>query len=75
MMKLLFKFAINTYFWLWICIETIQKSVLGIHISEERNMFVAESFIRSLVDKYGKHTVYTQMVLVVGIHRLAILCI
>jgi putative transposase len=33
--------------------------VLGIYISEERNMFVAEKFIRSLVDKYGKHTVYT----------------
>ena len=46
-------------FWLWICIEPIHKSVLGIHISEERNMFVAENFIRSLVSKYGKHTVYT----------------
>jgi putative transposase len=34
--------------------------VLGIHISEERNMFVAENFIRSIVEKYGgKHTVYT----------------
>jgi putative transposase len=33
--------------------------VLGIYISEERNMLVAEKFIRSLVDKYGKHTVYT----------------
>jgi putative transposase len=33
--------------------------VLGIYISEERNMFVAEKFIRSLVDKYGRHTVYT----------------
>jgi len=33
--------------------------VLGIHISEERNMFVAEDFIRSLVAKYGVHTVYT----------------
>jgi transposase-like protein len=30
-----------------------------IYISEERNMFVAENFIHSLVDKYGKHTVYT----------------
>ena len=46
-------------FWLWICIEPIHKSVLGINISDERNMFVAENFIRSLVDKYGKHTVYT----------------
>ena len=47
------------HFWLWICIEPIHSSVLGIHISEERNMFVADNFIRSLVEKYGKHTVYT----------------
>jgi putative transposase len=33
--------------------------VFGIYISEERNMLVAERFIRSLVSKYGKHTVYT----------------
>jgi putative transposase len=33
--------------------------VLGIYISEERNMFVAENFLRSLVSKYGKHIVYT----------------
>jgi transposase-like protein len=44
--------------WLWICIEPIDKSVLGIYISEERNMFVAENFIGSLVDKYGKQSVH-----------------
>ena len=49
----------NRHFWLWISIEPIHKSVLGIYISEERNMFVAENFIRSLVEKYGRHTVYT----------------
>ena len=49
----------NQHFWLWICIEPVHKSILGINISKERNMFVAENFIRSLVDKYGKHTVYT----------------
>jgi putative transposase len=49
----------NHHFWLWICIEPIHSSVLGIHISEERNMLVAEKFIRSLVEKYGRHTVYT----------------
>ena len=49
----------NQHFWLWICIEPIDKSVFGIYISEERNMLVAERFIRSLVSKYGKHTVYT----------------
>ena len=49
----------SQHFWLWICIEPIQRSVLGIYISEERNMFVAENFIRALVEKYGKHMVYT----------------
>jgi transposase-like protein len=33
--------------------------VRGSYISEERNMLVAEKFIRSLVDKYGKHKMYT----------------
>ena len=49
----------SQHFWLWFCIESIHNSVLGIYISEERNMLVAEKFIRSLVDKYGKHKVYT----------------
>jgi hypothetical protein len=45
-------------------------------------MFVAENFIRSLVHKYGKHTVYTNMVniqyiqmVVHGINKHATLCI
>ena len=33
--------------WIWIAIEPVHKSVLGIHISEERNMFVVENFIGS----------------------------
>jgi putative transposase len=49
----------NKHFWLWFCIEPVHSSVLGIYLSEERNMLVAEKFIRSLVSKYGKHTVYT----------------
>jgi putative transposase len=49
----------SQHFWLGICIEPVQSSVLGIDISEERNMLVAEKFIRSLVENYGKHTVYT----------------
>jgi putative transposase len=32
--------------------------VLGIYISEERNMLIAEKFIKSLVEKYGRHIVY-----------------
>ena len=57
-MKQLFKIG-NQYFWLWFCIEPIRNSVLGIYISQERNMLVAEKFIRSLVEKYGKHIFYT----------------
>ena len=49
----------SKHVWIWIAIEPVHKSVLGIHLSKERNMFVAESFIHSLVEKYGKHTVYT----------------
>ena len=49
----------SQHFWLWFCIEPIHSSVLGIYISESRNMLVAEKFIESLVEKYGKHTVYT----------------
>ena len=49
----------SQHFWLWFCTEPIHSSVLGIYISESRNMLVAEKFIRSLVSNYGKHTVYT----------------
>ena len=49
----------HKHFWLWFCIEPVHSSVLGMYISEERNMIIAEKFIRSLVSKYGKHTVYT----------------
>jgi putative transposase len=36
--------------------------VLGIFLSEERNMLGAEKFIRYLVSKYGRHPVYTEVV-------------
>jgi putative transposase len=45
----------NQHFWLWLCIEPVHSSILGIYIPEERNMLVPEKFIHSLVDKYGKH--------------------
>ena len=56
----------NQHFWLWIAIEPVNRTILGIYISEERNMFVAENFIRSLIEKYGRHTEFTLMV-VLGI--------
>ena len=57
-MKLLFRLETSIFGYGFV-IEPIDKSVLGIYISEERNMLVAERFNRSLVSKYGKHTVYT----------------
>ena len=57
----------NQHFWLWIAIEPVNRTILGIYISEERNMFVTEKFIRSLIEKYGRHTEFTLMV-VLGIH-------
>jgi putative transposase len=49
----------NQNFWLWICIEPVHKSVLGIHISQARNMLILSSFLESLVEKYGRHIVYS----------------
>ncbi len=42
----------NHNYWLWIAIEPIHKSVHGIHISDQRNVFVAENFPDSSIDKY-----------------------
>jgi hypothetical protein len=32
--------------------------MFGIYFSEERNMLVAEKFIKSIVKEYGRHIVY-----------------
>ncbi|MDR4511498.1 MAG: hypothetical protein MRJ93_07310 [Nitrososphaeraceae archaeon] len=48
------------HFWLWICIELLHRSGHGIYICKDRNTFVAENFIRSLVSKSAKHVVYTE---------------
>ena len=34
-------------------------TILGIRISIERNMFVAEQFMQSLIRRYGKHNIST----------------
>jgi DDE domain len=49
----------NEYIWLWIAIEPIDKIILGIRISIERNMLVAEQFLQNLIRKYGKHRLST----------------
>ncbi|HVP81962.1 MAG TPA: hypothetical protein VMS35_02875 [Nitrososphaeraceae archaeon] len=45
-------------YWLLFCIEPVHSSVLGIFLSEERNMLVAEKFIRSLVFKLKTYSIY-----------------
>lgn len=45
--------------WLWVAIEPVHSTVLGIYLSRHRNMLVIESFLRSLVKLYGRHTVYS----------------
>ena len=47
------------HYYLWIAIEPVHKTILGIHISESRNMLVARQFLQSLIVKYGKHSVYS----------------
>jgi putative transposase len=51
----------SEYIWIWVVTEPEKQanSSLFIKISKERNMFVAERFIRGLVDIYGKHPVST----------------
>ena len=43
--------------WLWVIIEPINKEILAVDISKERNMFVAEQFLSQVVSKYGLHSV------------------
>lgn len=45
--------------WLWVAIESETKNILGISISKERNMFVAERFLLDIVKKYGHYPVST----------------
>ena len=49
----------ENYVWLWVAIEPIDMIVLGIRISFERTMLVAERFIQKLATEYGKHPVRT----------------
>lgn len=54
----LLKVGENYYVQLWIAIEPIDKIVLGIRISIERSMLVAEQLTQKLCMEYGKHPVY-----------------
>jgi transposase-like protein len=45
--------------WLWITAKSIHRQILGVYISRHRNMLDTESFPRTLIKIYGKHTVYS----------------
>jgi putative transposase len=47
------------YIWLWVAVEVKSKEILGISISKERNMFVAERFISSLIKHHDIHPIST----------------
>src|SRR5215213_6886496 len=51
------------FFWIWIAIEPVNKLILDIYLSAaEKNMFVAEKFLHSLIKEYGKHQIPTDIV-------------
>jgi putative transposase len=45
--------------WLWVAVEPVRRTVLGVYISRHRNIIVAEAFLRSLIKLYGKRVVYS----------------
>lgn len=47
------------YIWLWVTIEPENRQILALSISKERNIFVAERFLYSLIKIHGKHPVST----------------
>ena len=50
----------SDYVWLWVApIDPRDKMILGIRISIERSMLVAEQFVQSLIRKYGRHNIST----------------
>ena len=50
----------SEYIWLWVTIEPKNKQILALSISKERNMFVAERFLLTVVKEYGKYPVSTE---------------
>jgi putative transposase len=49
----------NEFVILWIAIEPLDKTILGIHISAERTILIAEQFLQNSIRKYGKHRIST----------------
>ena len=45
--------------WLCVAIEPANKEILSVSISKERNKFVAERFLYSLLEKHEEHIIST----------------
>ena len=58
-MKHKLKLAITTFGFGLQSIKSDGKTILGNYISSERNMLIAERFLNSLINKYGKHNIST----------------
>ena len=43
--------------WLWVAIDFESKEILEMSILKRRNLFIAERFLSSIVDKYREHSV------------------
>jgi len=62
------KTKVSEFIWLWVAIEPKHRQILNIDISFERTMlFVAERFITSLINNFGKH-LFQQQTVAHGIH-------
>jgi hypothetical protein len=45
--------------WVWVAVEPVHRYILGVYLSRHQNILVAKLFLKSLVEKYGKHVVYS----------------
>lgn len=45
--------------WLWVDIEPKNRQILKVDISFERNMLLAERFLSSLINEFGRHHIST----------------
>jgi len=51
----------SEFIWLWVVIAVESKEILGLNISKERNMFVAEHFLSGIVEEYMENIQFQQM--------------
>jgi len=45
--------------WLWLAFEPAGRFFLGFYLSRTRSILTAELFLQSLIDRYGRHPVYS----------------